>query len=57
MTSLFGKKEPIWLVAELAKKLGHDPRAARRLPWDREQVRIALYRAERNAATMPQELS
>ena len=55
MTFLFGKKEPIWLAAELAKKLGHIPRAARRLRWDREQVRMALYHAEWNAATMAQE--
>ena len=55
MTYLCGKKEPIWLVAELTKKLGHIPRAARRLRWNRQEVRIALYHAEWYAATMAQE--
>ena len=55
MTYLFGKKEPIWLVAELTKKLGHIPRAARRLRWNRQLIRVALYHAEWNAATMAQE--
>ena len=55
MTYLCGKKEPIWLVAELAKKLGFIPRVARRLRWNRQQVRMALYHAEWNASTMAEE--
>ena len=49
------KKEPIWLLARLAKKLGHIARAARRLRWDREQDRIALYHAEWNVPSMARE--
>lgn len=55
MTYLCGKNEPVWLVAELTKKLGFIPRAARRLRWNRQHIRMALYHAEWNASTMAQE--
>lgn len=55
MTYLSGKQEPIWLVAALVKKLGHIPRAAHRLRWNRQLVRCALYHAEWNATTMQRE--
>ena len=55
MTYLCGKKEPVWLVAELTRKLGFIPRAARRLRWNRQHIRMALYHAEWNASTMAQE--
>ena len=55
MTFLYGKKEPVWLAAELARKLGYIPRAARRLRWERQHVRMALYHAEWNASEMERE--
>ncbi len=55
MTFLYGKKEPVWLAAELARKLGFIPRAARRLRWERQHVRMALYHAEWNAPEMERE--
>lgn len=50
-----GKREPIWLVAELVRKLGHIPRAARRLRWNRRLVRLAVDHAEWNSYTIGQE--
>ena len=55
MTFVAGKAEPVWLVADLVKKLGHVPRAARRLRWNRQLVRMAVYHAEWNATTMARE--
>ena len=55
MTYLMGKEEPVWLVADLVRKLGHIPRAAQRLRWSREHVRMAVYHATWNAPEMNQE--
>ena len=55
MTYVSGKKEPVWLVADLVRKLGHVPRAARRLRWNGRLVRAAFEHAEWNATTMQQE--
>lgn len=55
MTYFAGKKEPVWLVADLARKLGLVARAARRVRWDRQMVRAALYHAEWNAQSMRSE--
>jgi hypothetical protein len=55
MTYVAGKAEPVWLVAELVKRLGHVPRAARRLRWNRQLVRLAVDHAEWNATTMAKE--
>ena len=55
MTYLAGRKEPVWLVADLVKKLGHVPRAARRLRWERQQVRMAVFHAEWNVPAMERE--
>ncbi len=57
MTYVAGKAEPVWLVAELVKRLGHVPRAARRLRWNRQLVRLAVDHAEWNATTMAKERS
>ena len=46
MTYVAGKAEPVWLVADLVKKLGHVPRAARRLRWNRQLVRVPIDRAK-----------
>lgn len=55
MTFVVGKREPVWLVASLVKKLGHVPRAARRLRWNRMLVRAAWNHAEWNAEVMRRE--
>lgn len=55
MTYVSGKQEPVWLVFDLVKKLGHVPRAARRLRWQRNLVRFAVDHAEWNATTMARE--
>ncbi len=55
MTYLSGKSEPIWLVADLVRKLGHITRAARRLRWNRQLVRVAVHHAEWNQSSMDQE--
>ena len=55
MTYLLGKAEPIWLVADLVRKLGHIPRVARRLHWNRHDVRMAFHHAEWNADQMGRE--
>jgi hypothetical protein len=55
MTFVSGKNEPVWLVADLVRKLGHVPRAARRLRWNRRLVRAAFDHAEWNALTMQKE--
>lgn len=55
MTFVVGKREPVWLVASLVKKLGHIPRAARRLRWNRMLVREAWNHAEWNAEVMRRE--
>lgn len=55
MTFVSGKKEPVWLVADLVRKLGHVPRAARRLRWNRRLVRAAYDHAEWNAVAMQKE--
>lgn len=55
MTFVTGKKEPVWLVADLVRKLGHVSRAARRLRWNGRLVRAAFEHAEWNATTMRQE--
>ena len=55
MTYIAGKKEPVWLVAFLLRKLGHIPRVARRLRWNRQLVRIAWEHAEWNPDQMRRE--
>ncbi len=55
MTFVAGKAEPVWLVAFLTRKLGNLPRAARRLRWNRQLVRMACKHAEWNPLQMQSE--
>ncbi len=55
MTYLLGKPEPVWLIADLVRKLGHVPRVARRLRWNRQDVRLAFDHAEWNADQITRE--
>ena len=54
-TYLCGKSQPVWLAWELVKRLGHVPRAAKRLKWTHRQVREAVDHAEWNAVAMARE--
>lgn len=54
-TFLSGKAEPVWLVGELKRRLGHLGRVAKRLGWTQKQVRMAVDHAEWNAVTMARE--
>ena len=51
-----GRREPVWYVAALAKRLGHVGRTAKRLRWrNHKLIRLAIYHAEWNAFAMEQE--
>jgi hypothetical protein len=51
-----GRREPVWYVAALAKRLGHVGRTAKRLRWrNYKLIRLAIYHAEWNAFAMEQE--
>jgi hypothetical protein len=54
-TFLSGKAEPVWLVAELKRRLGHVGRVAKRLGWTQKQVRMTVKFAEWNSVMLAKE--
>ena len=46
MTFVYGKRQPLWEVAVLARRLGSVRRMARRLRWSVPLVREALWHIE-----------